>query len=186
MSLIPTLFQDLNVFYLSNNKKYLITNPFFSIAKDGSSLTWFNYQPREKFYFYEDYYEWVSNNLQYSLAIDDKVLIQIFFHETGDKIVQGSLGFLPRPDLYFPYFRFDMDLLNSKDYYHNSYHVNFGYRSDDVRFSLHRFPHPSEFLRFVLFLMGREEFNRYNRNRFFDDLTKFDEKYSHLFDFSIV
>lgn len=186
MNIINALFQDLNIFYISNNEKFSITNPLYTQANNSEILTWYNYQTKQYFYTYDEYYAWVVNNLQYSLVIDNKVLIQMYYVQKEKSITQASLSFLPHPDLLMSYFRFDMDTNSCKDYYHNSYHVNFGYRSDDIRFSLNRFPHPSEFLRFVLFLLGHEEFKAFNRKRFFNDLNSLGEQYSHNFDFTLT
>jgi len=94
--------------------------------------------------------------------------------------------FIPNPELFMPYFRFDMDLDRGEDYYHNSNHINFGYNCDNVRFSLNRLPYPVEFVKFCLFLMGNSEFKNFNRSNFFTDLNRVGEAYSHLFDFSVV
>lgn len=186
MSNINSLFQDLKIFYISNNEKFSLTNPLFTQKNNSEILTWYNYKSKQSFYTYDEYYLWVINNLQYSVVIDDKVLVQIYYVQKGKDITKASLSFLPHPDLLMSYFRFDMDTENNKDYYHNSYHINFGYRSDDVRFTLNRFPYPSEFLRFVLFLMGYDEFKTFNRKRFFDDLNSIGDQYSHNFDFTIA
>lgn len=185
MILVKNLHANLLLAYNHYSKKYSISNPLFCLSPNGKILTWLNYTSREYFYTYEEYYQWVNENLQYSLALSENVLVQIFYEEKDNKIIRGSLCFLPHPDLLMSYFRFDMDVEKCKNYYHNTYHINFGYRSDDVRYSLNRFPYPSEFIKFCLFLMGNEEFNRFSKKKFFNDLNSVGESYSHLFDFII-
>lgn len=180
------LHHNLDIFYKTNFSKLEIRNPFYQLTSDSKTLTWYNYQVKQFFYSYEEYYAWVSDHLQYSLAFGDHGLIQIFYQEFKTGVQKGSLGFLPHPDLLMTYFRFDMDTHACSDYYHNSFHINFGYRSDDLRFSLNRFPFTSEFLRFCAFLTGNVEFSDFNRKRFFGDLGTMGEKYSHLFEFNVV
>lgn len=183
---IKNLHANLSLAYNFFSKQYNIVNPFFEISPNGKLLTWKNYKSKESFYNYEEYFHWVNENLQYSIAISETAFIQVFFEEEDGVISKGSLSFLPYPDLLMVPFRFDMDTKNCKDYYHNSYHINFGYRSDDVRFSLNRFPFPTEFIKFCLFLNGNSEFTHFNKKKFFNDLTAIGELYSHLFDFEIA
>lgn len=183
---IENLYQNLRHTYNLYSNKYIIANPLFEMSPNRKILTWRNYQSRESFYYYEDYFQWVTDNLQYSIAIDDRALVQIFFEENGGKIIRGSLSFLPQPDLLMPPFRFDLDTKNNKSYYHNSYHINFGYRSDDIRFTLNKFPYPSEFLKFCLFLNGCSEFSCFSKRKFFKDLSSLGESYSHVFDFNVA
>jgi hypothetical protein len=182
---VNALFQNTHMIYNCLAERYNITNPFFILSPSKRMLTWTNYLTKEKFYSYEEYYDWVSNNLQYSMSLSEVAFFQIFFEEKDGEIFRGSLSFLPRPDLLMTPFRFDLDLLNVKSYYHNSYHVNFGYRSDDFRFTVNKFPFPSEFVKFCLFLNGSEEFNSFNRKKFFKSLGLIREDYSHSFDFEV-
>ncbi len=179
---IKTLHSNFLFTYNQYFEQYSLTNPLFCISPNKKKLTWLNYRSKESFYTYEEYYNWVNNNLQYSIAISDKALIQIFFEGDGKKILKSSLAFLPNPNILMSYFRFDMDLLSCKNYYHNSYHINFGYRTDDVRYSLNKFPYPSEFIKFSLFLIGKDEFLFFKKDHFFSDLNSLGEKYSHFFD----
>ncbi len=186
MSTIRALHHNLDIFYKSNFEKWSMSNPLYAISPDKKTLTWYNYQTKQSFYSYEEYYAWVADNLQYSIALGENILLQIFYQELENGVSKGSLSFLPHPDLLMTYMRFDMDKNNWKHYYHNSFHIHFGYRSEELRFSLNRFPHPSEFIRFCLFLMGNDEFENFNRNRFFNDLTTFGERHSHIFDFTLT
>lgn len=184
MSTVKKLYIDLKQFYNCSYLKYNLQNPLFCI--NGNHLTWNNYLPKESFYTYEEYFDWVVNNNQYSLVILDNLLLQIFYEEKNAKIVKGSLTFLPNPDSMMSYFRFDMDTQKAKDFYHNSYHINFGYNSDDVRFTLFKFPYPSEFIKFALFLSGRSEFTKHSQSKYFTDLRAIGESFSHFLDFVTI
>jgi len=186
MITVRNLYNNLRLSYNVFSKTFDIANPLFQITNDEQILSWHKYLPKESFNTYEEYFEWVNSNLQYSLAISDVGFIQIFYKSENDKIVKASLAFLPNPNMMMSFFRFDLDSINCKDYYHNTYHINFGYRSDDIRYTLNRFPYPSEFIKFILFLLGKFEFKSYNKKKFFIDLDSIPELYSHRFDFKII
>ncbi|HLO59212.1 MAG TPA: hypothetical protein VK179_10750 [Bacteroidales bacterium] len=181
MSSTKTLYSNLERIYNANFRKYDLQNPFFCLKNN--ELTWHSYVPKESFYTYDEYFKWVINNNQYSLAVSGKALIQVYFREENRIITKGTLAFLPEPDSFMTYFRFDMDTINPAPYYHNTYHIHFGYRSDDIRFSLYKFPYPSEFIKFTLFLLGNSEFTSHNNERFFSDLATIGESFSHKFEF---
>lgn len=185
MITVENLHANLKTTYNANFRKYSLSNPFFTLSANKNVLSWNNYLPKQRLLDYELYYDWINENLQYSLGIHKKAVIQIYFEQTKHGVNKSSLTFLPHPDLEMPYFRFDMDSLKWKDYYHNSYHIHFGFNCDNIRFSLHRFPHPSEFIKFCLFLLGDTSITALKRNNFFADLSTIGEKFSHFFDFKL-
>jgi hypothetical protein len=180
---VKNLYNNLLTFYNECHEKYDLQNPFFCLNSLGNVLTWTSYQSKASFYTYEEYFKWVVDNNQYSLAIGERILIQVYFEQSKTAITKASMSFLPSPDILMGYFRLDMDRNKPVDYYHNSYHINFGYNTDDVRFTLQKFPYPSEFIKFSLFLAGQSDFKIHNKKKFFPDLSSFGESFSHCFDF---
>lgn len=184
MITVKNLYNNLLTTYNLYYSKYDLQNPLFCM-KGNNVLTWHSYLSKEYFHSYEEYYNWVVSNSQYSMAIGENVLVQLYYEEHKGEIYKASLTFLPSPDSLMCYFRFDMDTVNVANYYHNSYHINFGYNSDDIRFTLTRFPYPSEFIKFILFLCGNSEFTTHSTGHFFLDLSTKGELFTHFFDFII-
>lgn len=181
---IRHLYTNLNQFYNLEYRDFHLLNPKYII--NGSKLTWSKYVPRENQETYEEYFQWVLDQGQFSLQIGDFAVIQIFFEEDmNHEVYRGSLSFLPEPTYLYSYFRFDFDSLANINYTHNSYHVNFGYKSDDLRFSLKRFPYPSEFIKFALFLTAKKEIASFPGTNFFTDLDSMKEDYNHCIDFRL-
>jgi hypothetical protein len=156
-----------------------------------NAVSWENYRTNEKFETYNEYYNWVINKIQYSFMLKDESAIQIFLEgeRSGKKdnyvLVKGKMAYLPRPDKYSEYFRFDVDYKKANDYDHTAYHAHFGYRSKDVRFSLYQFPTPSEFVKFVLFIDYGYHYMHFNSKNFFDDLDLLGNKYNHNLSFVV-
>lgn len=183
MTTAQNLYMNALTCYNVYAERYSLTNPLFHLSNDKKTMSWYNYKPKEHFYTYEEYYQWANDNLQYSIAISNKALIQLFYYEKDSNITKASLSFLPNPDELMSYFRFDLDCENHEDYHHNSSHINFGYRADNIRYSLNKFPYPSEFIKFCLFVAGNHELTNFNGRKFLADLDTRGELYCHLFDF---
>lgn len=180
---VQDLYTDIQKYYNLNYRDSQLINPRFII--NDNKLTWASYKTKENKETYEEYFQWVLDNSQFSLQINDEALIQIFYEEDikSKEVFRGSLSFLPRPDYLMSYFRFDFDRNAKIDYSHNSYHINFGYRSDDLRFSLKKFPYPSEFMNMVLFFLNKKEIKSFDKGNFYADLDSIGELYNHSFDF---
>lgn len=183
---LEKIYNNLFTFYNMNYRKYMLTDPRFYL-NDALQLTWYNHITNESFENYEQYYDWVFDNVQYSLKLDDDSLLQFFFEaeREGKKnhAKKGSMAYLPNPRNYSEYFRFDVDLKREENYVHTSYHIHFGYRSKNVRFTLNRFPMPSEFVRFIFFLHYGEWVEEFNKNNFWETLEERNIKYNHALDF---
>lgn len=179
---IKSVFNDLDTFYKAYSRQYKFMNPRY--AKTYNSLSWENHISNEKFDSYEEYYQWVIDKIQYSLLLGDESAVQIYFEgeRKGKKyeIKKGSMAYLPNPKKYSEYFRFDLDYKNSEHYNHTAYHIHFGYKAKDVRFSLLSMPLPSEFIKFILFLDYNVEYEYFNDKNFLPDLDKLDNKYNHI------
>jgi hypothetical protein len=84
--------------------------------------------------------------------MNDGSYFQLYYRAEGDRLVQGSLAYLPSPSILAVrgarYARFDCDIAAHRDIYHLGYHAHFGYGSQ-MRLPLMRFPMPSQFLDFV-------------------------------------
>jgi hypothetical protein len=184
---IESVYSNLLTFYNVNNNEYKFLNP--RMEKLCDCISWKNYKGNEKFENYDEYYQWALDNVQYSFMFSDESMIQVYFEGVRKKkkfvITKGSMSYLPMPKKYSEYFRFDLDYDREEDYVHTSYHIHFGYRSKDIRFSLMRFPYPSEFIKMILFLDYDKEVNYYNRSMFMEDLRERSIEYNHALDFVV-
>lgn len=150
MSLLQDLFSDLRSYYIQNYM--VLSNPNF--IRQDDLLTWPNYEPWPSGVNYADYYQWVIDKLQHSFVLEDGSCLQIHYRIKKERIANASLAFVPSPlqveDRGLVYFRFDCDIDAQRDFVHTSYHVHFGDPDTTTRISLHRFPIPSDFLRFAM------------------------------------
>ena len=180
------IYINIQQMYNIYGRKYGLMNPRF-IKNDNGQITWLIHISNEKFETYEEYYLWVNENLQYSFSLEDDSLIQIFFEgkRQGKKIPvkKGSMAYLPSPYSYSEYFRFDVDLDNEKDYAHPTYHAHFGYRAKDVRFTLFKYPMPTEFLKLIQFLHHEVPIEQYAKEKFWETLADRNIKFNHCLDF---
>lgn len=184
MTTIRSLRANLDTFYNLNFRKYNLVNPYYIIDSSTNSLTWINYRHDEYFDNYPDYFNWVIDNGQFSLEIRGKGLIRVYFKLVDEENLIASMSFLPNPDLYSTYFRFDMDKSRKADYIHSSYHVHFGYNNFAYRLPLFHYPWPSEFLLFSLFTVGlSEERKSLTERNFFENLDQLFESYDHSLSF---
>lgn len=176
---LTNLYSDLHTFYNQNFRQLSLVNPLYCRDNSIDALTWDDYLSEESFDYYDDYYQWVLSNNQYSLAFGEEALVRIFFKNGGNHWF-ASMAFLPDPEINSTYFRFDMDLPKHKDFIHSSYHIHFGYNSDRFRISLMNYPYPSQFLYFIAFLLGSYECENFNKEKFFPDLDSLTEAYNHV------
>lgn len=182
---IQSLFYDLDTFYKANFKEHKLINPRYEMTFN--TLSWEKHISNEKFDFYPQYYEWAVNKIQYSFMLEDESIIQIYYEGERIKkkyiVTKGSMAYLPRPDKYSEYFRFDVDYKKAQHFNHTAYHIHFGYRAKDVRFSLFHFPTPSEFIKFILFLDYQKTIASFKSKNFFDDLDTIKNEYNHILSF---
>ena len=186
---IDKIFLDIQYFYNSFAIKYNITNPRF--VKSDTVISWSNHIPTERFITYEEYYHWVYNKSQYSFSLENDSLVQLYFEGKWGKekkkrvvkVSKASMAYLPNPASYSEYFRVDMDLDNAKNFCHNSYHVHFGYRNDELRISLYQYPLPSQFTIFLL--NSEEDIRAFSKDRFFPSLDYLKEQYNHKLEFIV-
>ncbi len=176
---LTNLLSDLRIFYNLNFNEFNLLNPFFYINSSSNSLTWKNYISEESFDTYEEYYQWVVSNNQYSLTFGEDALIRIHFKKKGTNWF-ASMAFLPDPSINSTYFRFDMDFSEQKDFIHSSYHIHFGYNSNRFRISLMSYPYPSQFLYFIAFLLGYHKCKHFDNSKFFPSLDSIPEVYNHF------
>lgn len=166
--------------------EYDMLNPRFWL-NDRNQISWIGHMSNEKFETYEEYYFWALENVQYSFSFGDDSLVQLFFEgETKGKkieVIKASMSFLPNPYTYSDYFRFDMDLKNEVDFEHASYHAHFGYRSKNVRFTIYKYPMPSEFVKLVRFLNYNTAIESFSESKFWEDLNERGIKFNHALDF---
>ena len=191
--LINELYNNLNIFYNQNWNKFRLINPLFIIDNSSNSLTWANYKSKESFDTYEEYFYWTLDNNQYSLMIDELGLVQIFYHFKNNSVNNSSLSYLPNPEITSEYFRFDLDERGINDFSHTFYHFQFSYPFNNFRIPIKSFPYPSEFLNYILFLLGLKELKNFNKNNSFEDLDSLQLKnrlnenkgflYNHCIDF---
>ncbi|OPD59415.1 hypothetical protein [Bacillus anthracis] len=178
---IQSLYYDLQTFYNANRRAHHFLNPRYEM--NYNTLTWEKHIPNEKFDTYHEYYDWAVNKIQYSFMLQDESIVQIFFEGEPKKkkfiVTKGSMAYLPRPDKYSEYFRFDVDYKSAQHFNHTAYHVHFGYRAKDVRFSLFHFPAPSEFIKFILSLDYNQPQQCFNAQNFFKDLDEINNNYNH-------
>lgn len=183
---LEKVYANLHTFYNIYYRKYTLTDPRFYM-NELLQLTWYDHLPNEAFENYEQYYDWVFDNVQYSLKLEDDSLLQFFFEAEREgkknKIKKGSMAYLPNPRSFSDYFRFDIDLKREENYAHTSYHIHFGYRSKDVRFALNKLPLPSEFIRLIFFLHYGEVLEEFNKDNFWETLEERNIKYNHILDF---
>ena len=60
-------------------------------------------------------------------------------------------------------------------------HIHFGYKNDDLRVSLHKYPLPSQFVAFLL--NSKEKVAVFDKDKFFPSLDDLKELYNHKFEF---
>lgn len=180
---VISLYSDLDIFYKANSRKYNLLNPRYKF--DNRVLSWQNHISNEKFETYPEYFEWVISEVQYSLMLSDESVVQIYFEGEKNKkkfvITKGSMAYLPRPDKYSEYFRFDVDAINARDFDHTAYHIHFGYKAKDTRFCMFEFPFPSEFIKLILSMDYGISFETFNPKKVFKNLDSFGSKYNHSF-----
>lgn len=183
---IKEVYANIQQTYNMFASKYNMMNPRFFL-NDMNQISWLGYISNEKFETYEEYYFWVLDNVQYSFSFGDDSLVQFFFEgeAKGKKIevIKASMAFLPNPYSYSDYFRFDMDLKNEVDFEHVSYHAHFGYRSKNVRFTIYKYPMPSEFVKLIRFLHYSTTIKSFSENKFWENLNERGIKYNHALDF---
>jgi hypothetical protein len=152
-------------FYNDNFRIYHLANPYF--YRNDNELSWRNHLSDPRNDDYEIEYEWIVNNLQYSLSINDSGLFQFFYCCTKDNVLEkANIMFLPNPDLSHQYIRFDFSPQDSKTYYHPEIHFHFGYPSNSMRISLDKIPFPSNFIRFIVHLIGIQEITNFDDRKF--------------------
>lgn len=149
MNSIQKIYYELELFYNINSRKYGLIDRFF--CRNENVISWHKYESHHKFKTYEDCYNWIINNNQYSFKFQEGHCVQLYYEFDTDKLSKASLNFYPNPDIYDgnDYVRFDCDLGSHRDYIHTSYHAHFGYNSN-YRISIYRFPMPQEFLNFII------------------------------------
>ncbi len=180
------VYSNIMQMYNCHREDYGIMNPRF-IKNEHYQITWINYLGIERFETYEEYYFWAYENVQYSFSLQDDSLIQIFYkaEKQGKKevVVEGSMAYLPSPYKYCDYFRFDIDTNNEESFRHTSYHAHFGYRSKDVRFTLVRYPMPSEFVKLVMNLCYGVHIGGFSSDKFWESLDDRGINYNHYINF---
>ncbi|MCK4261217.1 MAG: hypothetical protein KAX49_19740 [Halanaerobiales bacterium] len=183
---VKSLYSNLKTFYNLKARELHFLNPRFILVQN--TLTWDKHISNEKFITYPEYYNWVVNNSQYSLMFEDESYIQIYFESDGEdeNVKKGSMAYLPEPEQYSEYFRFDLDMNNITPYNHTAYHIHFGYRSKDVRFCLYQFPFPSEFIKFILTSVYEYEVSCFNPQKLFSNLDELNNQYNHHLSFSLA
>lgn len=183
---LSEIYSNIEQMYNIYGEKFGLMNPRF-IKNDNYQITWLHHISNEKFETYEEYYFWAYENVQYSFSLQDDSLVQFFFEgqKCGKRIPinKGSMAYLPNPYSYSEYFRFDIDLDNEKDYDHPSYHAHFGYRAKDVRFTLYKYPMPTEFLKLIQFLHYGISIESYSKEKFWENLSDRKIKFNHYLDF---
>jgi hypothetical protein len=140
----------LEQYYNLNYRSLPIASTNF--VRKESEVTWCNRTPRTSYQDFGDYFRWVVDHVQYSLALDDGSCIQIFYQTRDEVLVKGSLAYLPSMDAReqgLRYLRFDCDTDGGRDLVHTAYHVHFDLDSG-MRISLLQFPSPSVFLDFIM------------------------------------
>jgi hypothetical protein len=162
--LIDNLHNDLLSFYNNNYKIYNLANPLF--YRNDNELSWTNHMSDPRDNDYEIEYAWIVKNLQYSLSIDDKGLFQFFYSTKNDVLEKANVMFLPNPDISHQYIRFDFSPCDSNTYYHPEIHFHFGYPSSSMRIALEKIPYPSNFILFVIHLIGIQEITNFDKKNF--------------------
>jgi hypothetical protein len=175
--LISKLHTNLKIAYSENSSKHEIINPFF--VWNGNTVSWNNYLGKNPHGNYEEYFQWVYDNNQFSFEVADFCVAQVYYEVKEEKIEKASLAFLPFPNLSHQYLRFDLDHEAARDFEHCSYHVHFGYPSNMVRLALFNYPWPSEFMKFVLFMIGKEQVQKFSSQNFFPSLDLLGNKHNH-------
>jgi hypothetical protein len=162
--LIDEIHTDLYSFYNDYFSKYNLVNPFF--YRNDSELSWNNRLPDPRENDYEIEYTWIVENLQYSLSIDDKGLFQFYYCTQKGELLRANIAFLPNPDFSHQYIRFDFTPLDSRTYFHPEIHFHFGYPSNSMRIAIGKMPYPSNFMQFVIHLLGFQEITGFNNKKF--------------------
>ena len=187
---LDTVYSNIEFLYNNHGQEYGIINPRFT-KNSANQITWHNHLSNEKFETYEEYYSWANENFQYSFGLQDDSLVQLYFEgkQEGRKIIvtKGSMAFLPNPYSYSEYYRFDIDTSEGtvKDYSHPTYHIHFGYRAKDVRFTLYIYPMPTEFLKLIEFLHFEKQIKKYSESKFWESLEERNVKFNHSLDFIV-
>jgi|GEM_PF-4804663 len=162
--LIDDLHNDLSVFYNNNFSEFKLGNPFF--YRNNNELSWNNRLSDPKENDYEVEYNWIVENLQYSLSIEDIGLFQFYYYTKNNELLNANIMFLPNPYLSHQYIRFDFSPLDSKTYFHPEIHFHFGYPSNSMRIAIEKMPYPSSFMQFIFHLFGLHEFINFNNSKF--------------------
>jgi len=181
--LINKLETNLKIAFSENSMKHEVVNPFF--IRSGNTISWGNYLGKNPQQYYDSYFQWVYDNYQFSFEITDLCVAQLYYEFSEDKITKASLAFLPYPHLSHQYLRLDLDHEATRDFDHCSYHVHFGYPSNMVRLALFNFPWPSEFMKFILFMVGKEKIQKFLPQNFFPNLDDLGNKHNHSMSFEV-
>ena len=178
MSEINKILTSLEKLYRHNYK--LIINPNFT--SHNNELVWGKYKENKSFEEYDEYYNWIMNEGQYSLMFLDNSAIQIKIQFKDDKLIKASYSYIPQPDNEYIYLRFDLDNKSSRDFVHTDYHIHFGYNNKHIRVSLHCFPSPTELIEFILaFIYNNKRFYKKYDSKFTPSLDELNTKYHHYF-----
>lgn len=164
--LVNDIYNDLLNFYNKNHSNYLLGNPFFIRTHD--TITWCNRLTPQRNEKYEEEYQWIIENNQYSLCINEYGVFQFYFESRINSLNKASLTFLPNPDISHQYIRFDYDKQNSIDYEHTAAHFHFGYPSSMIRLTLEKIPFPSIFIMFILHNMKIDKVKVFDRDKFYN------------------
>lgn len=175
---IADLGTDLHTFYNANYRRWKLQNPSF-VQKDGC-LTWRNRVGINHEEDYEKLYQQVIDDVQYSLMIENRAVVQIYYQSSHGKVTDAALAFIPEPGTGLEYFRLDFDLRRAKHFSHTTYHAHFGFHCKEMRFSIKEFPYPSQFLRFICGIAFQRKIEHFNRDKFLaDDLVSTGCKHHH-------
>ncbi len=161
--LINKLYINLNSFYNKFAIRYGLQNPLY--IRNEHSLTWAKRDSAPKDYDYEKQFLWISENMQYSLALSDLGFFQFYYNCNETSLISASVSFYPNPEGNHQYIRFDFDSKASITYSHPYFHMHFGYPSNSMRIGISHYPYPSEFIHYILSLNGFDNF-KYKQDRF--------------------
>lgn len=178
---IRDLATDLEKCYNIYFRRWKLTNPNF--LETGGALTWKNRTGIITSDEYEEFYQKIIDDIQYSLIMDEAAL-QIYFQSNDGKVSEANLAFIPKPGSGLDYFRIDCDFGRARDYTHTTYHGHFGFNCHDMRFSVREFPFPSQFVRFCRALAFGAATDSFDRQKFLNrDLVQIGSKHHHCFSF---
>lgn len=176
MKILNKLYNNAETYY--NLKLMSLYNK--KIIKKDNCLTWPNYLGKLAYTSYEEYYEFSLNNGQYSFLLVDDSMVQLYYECHNNIIKKANLAYLPSSNNGYTYFRFDLDINSKTNYYHNTYHIHFGFNSNNFRLSLYSFPYPSEFLNFINSLYKNFDKN-FSSDKLLKNLDELKEEYNHCF-----